>query len=431
MRSIKFNLSKKSANGWDAAVLLTEGYFSARVKADELLEQLPDEFIGQVRARCQSLFLGALRHGHRTKKACHPLMRKTPRPRVEAVLLVAGFEFVAEPEERHPKIVHHAVERSKALLQTHELPFLNAVLRKLPGALAEIQESGDLAARYSHPDWLVTHWLETFGHGATSALLDWNQQIPPLYLKLVDWTDPLPEVLQPSDWQGFYRIDTKADWRNTIQALLETGRAYIKDPSTRLAPELLAPKPGQSVLDLCAAPGGKAFEMAQKMAGRGRIVAVDLPGARIHRLRENLDRLATDSLETHILEQDLTTLSADSFKPHQLPVHYDAVMLDAPCSNTGVIQRRADVKWRLRPEDIKQCAKLQQQLLHSAARFVRPGGRLAYSTCSIEPAENRQLVDAFLASKSGQAFKQISETLALPWECGHDGASVFLLERLA
>ncbi len=429
MRSLKFNLSKLPANAWDAAVFLMEGYLSANLKSDQILEHLPSGFIGPARARCQSLFLGALRHGHRTRKACQPLLRKAARSRVEAILLVAGYELYREPVEQHPKIVHHAVERSKSLVHAGEQGFLNAVLRQLPGQLQALDVPGDLAARHSHPDWLVTHWLEIFGKGATTALLKWNQQIPPLYLKYPKPDRPLPECLEATEWEDFYRIDTKADWKGALLPLVERGRAYVKDPSTRHASALLAAQPGDQVLDLCAAPGGKAFDLARNMAERGKLVCVDLPGDRIQRLRENLDRVERPTLTTAIVEADLTDLSENHFREQSCPTAYDAVMLDAPCSNTGVIQRRADVKWRLRPKDIPACAKLQQQLIHSGARFVKPGGRFVYSTCSIEPAENRDLVDAFLASKSGAAFSLEEARIALPWECGHDGASAFLLRR--
>jgi 16S rRNA (cytosine967-C5)-methyltransferase len=124
-------------------------------------------------------------------------------------------------------------------------------------------------------------------------------------------------------------------------------------------------------------------------------------------------------------------MDASTFEDKSLPSAYDAVMLDAPCSNTGVIQRRTDVKWRLQPNDIKKCAKLQLQLLHSAARFVKAGGRITYSTCSIEAAENQLVVDAFLASKSGRLFKLEKAMASLPWETGHDGAGAFLLRREA
>ena len=191
----------------------------------------------------------------------------------------------------------------------------------------------------------------------------------------------------------------------------------MKDPSTRLAPELLAPVKGQSVLDLCAAPGGKAYDLAYQMEYDGHLVALDLPGNRIERLRENLRTLAQDAplFQCDVLEADLLKADTTTFSDRQLPSRYDAVLLDAPCSNTGVIQRRTDVKWRLQPKDIAKCAALQKQLIAAAARFVKPGGRLVYSTCSIEYEENQAVVDHFLASEYGQRFKLRKSVQSLPW----------------
>ena len=426
MRSIKFTLSQGTQSGWDAAVQLTEAYLSGNQKADQLLEQLPEDFSGDKRSTCQSLFLGALRHGHRTRHALQPMLRKMPRPIVEAIFLVAGFELHDRPADKGPQIIHHAVERSKALVKQSEQGLLNAVLRKLPKALAEACKSQQLAAQFSHPDWLVNSWVEHFGAEACRQLLEWDQRIPTTYLKCFD---AAPEGFTPTDWPHFYKAPGDRAWLADIRPLLQSGRAYIKDPSTRLAPGLLAPRPGDAVLDLCAAPGGKAFDLAHLMEGSGQIVAVDLPGARIDRLDENLAKLRSDTLRCEIVEADLLEMSKQTFEARALPVQYDAVMLDAPCSNTGVIQRRTDVKWRLRPSDIASCAKLQLQLLHSASRFVQPGGRLVYSTCSIEAAENQDVVDAFLASKSGAAFKLADKAISLPWETGHDGAGAFLVLR--
>ena len=418
MRSIKFEISSKAESGWVYAVLLTENYLSGSRKADELLGELPPEIAGQTRSSAQSLFLGALRHGHRIRKALKPLLRKAPRPIVEAVLLVTGFELISESAERHPKIVHHAVGQAKSLVKQSEQGLLNAVLRKLGPALAAIPQK-DFAGFFSHPQWLISRWVDEFGADATCQLLTWNQQIPKTYLK--SFSTSIPD-LAPSEWPQFQIISGPLG--DTVRQSLAAGEAYIKDPSTRIAPTLLAPTPGDSVLDLCAAPGGKAFDLAHLMQGKGRIVAVDLPGTRIDRLQENLSKLESPDLKTEILEADVLELERDQFD-----TTFDAVMLDAPCSNTGVIQRRTDVKWRLREHDIEACAKLQLQLLHSASRFVKPEGRLVYSTCSIEHAENKEVVEAFLASKSGQSFELIDSAQSYPWESGHDGAGAFLLKR--
>jgi len=428
MRSIKFSLSNKSLGGWDAAVLLTEAYLTGDRKADQLLDELPSDFIGDRRNTCQSLFLGALRHGHRTRAALKGLLRKKAKPGVESILLVSGYEILDSDAERHPKIIHHSVERSKKLVNRFEQGFLNAVLRKLPAALASIDADQAPADFYSHPEWLVDHWQKEFPDDCIQ-LLEWNQRIPPTYLKLYDARITRPGGLETTEWPQFYRITSQVSWQDDLRPLLNQGNAYIKDPSTRLAPALLAPQAGESVLDLCAAPGGKAYDMAHAMNGKGLIVAVDLPGNRIGRLEENLSTLRSGDLRCLIVESDLLALNASIFEAKDLPTTYDAVMLDAPCSNTGVIQRRTDVKWRLKPKDIKECAQLQLKLLQAAAAFVKPAGRIVYSTCSIELAENQQVVDAFLQGESGSAFELENIATSLPWETGHDGAGAFRIVR--
>lgn len=430
MRSIKLSLSSKSITGWDAAVYLVEAYLIGDQKADQLLDQLPENFVGDRRAACQSLFLGALRHGHRTRVALQGLLRKKTKSKVEAVLLVSGYEILNAEAERHPKIIHHAVERSKQVVNRFEQGFLNAILRKLPAALERINAQEAPAAYYSHPDWLVEHWQKEFPKACT-RLLEWNQGIPATYLKVYDNDVQIPAGLEATEWPQFYQVTGKISWKEDLHPLLNKGNAYIKDPSTRIAPTLLGPRAGESVLDLCAAPGGKAYDMAHAMQGKGQIVAVDLPSKRITRLEENLSTLRSEDLKCEIVECDLLEMEASTFEDKSLPSAYDAVMLDAPCSNTGVIQRRTDVKWRLQAKDIENCAKLQLQLLHSAARFVKAGGRIVYSTCSIEAAENQLVVDAFLTSKSGRAFKLEKAMASLPWETGHDGAGAFLLRREA
>jgi 16S rRNA (cytosine967-C5)-methyltransferase len=407
-----------------------EAYLIGEQKTDQLLDQLPENFIGDRRAACQSLFLGALRHGHKTRAALKKLLRKKSKSSVEAVLLVSGYEILDAEADRHPKIIHHAVERSKQVVNRFDQGFLNAILRKLPVALEQINAQKAPAAFYSHPDWLVAHWQEEFP-GTCTQLLEWNQGIPPTYLKVYNDEVQIPPSLEATEWPQFYQVTGKISWKEDLHPLLNKGNAYIKDPSTRIAPALLDPRAGESVLDLCAAPGGKAYDLAHAMEGNGQIVAVDLPGKRIARLEENLSTLRSEDLKCEIVECNLLEMDANTFEDKSLPRTYDAVMLDAPCSNTGVIQRRTDVKWRLQPKDIENCAKLQLQLLHSAARFVKSGGRIVYSTCSIEAAENQLVVVAFLASKSGRVFKLEKAMVSLPWETRHDGAGAFLLRREA
>jgi len=126
---------------------------------------------------------------------------------------------------------------------------------------------------------------------------------------------------------------------------------------------------------------------------------------------------------------DLTAVDGDFFREYRLPERYDAVLLDAPCSNTGVMRHRVDVKWRLQETDFAQHARRQLAMLHAAARLVGPGGRLVYSTCSIDAEENERVLKAFFDSRAGSPFKLEAKVLSFPWRDGHDGAGVFRLRR--
>jgi 16S rRNA (cytosine967-C5)-methyltransferase len=204
--------------------------------------------------------------------------------------------------------------------------------------------------------------------------------------------------------------------------LLQSGAVYLQDPATRLAVELLAPQAGETVLDLCASPGGKSLLIADTM-GEGRLVAWDLPTARIDRMEENLARARR--VEIALVQGDLLADAAAQLRARGLPAAYSAVLIDVPCSNTGVMRHRVDVKWRLRESDFAQHARQQAGLLAAASRFVAPGGRLVYSTCSIDPVENERVVATFLARHVGWTLD--AQSVALPWLAGHDGAAAFRL----
>jgi 16S rRNA (cytosine967-C5)-methyltransferase len=153
---------------------------------------------------------------------------------------------------------------------------------------------------------------------------------------------------------------------------------------------------------------------------------MDLPGERIARLRENLATVA--GVDTALVEGDATAGTAGLLKAGGLPESYPAVLVDVPCSNTGVMRHRADVKWRLQEGDFRKHARQQLALLEACSRLVAPGGRLVYSTCSIDTDENQGVVTAFLRNSGGR-FALESKALSLPWVTGHDGAGAFLLRR--
>jgi 16S rRNA (cytosine967-C5)-methyltransferase len=409
------------------AVHLAERWLVRSERVDALLERLTTDVPAQERARAQHLFFGVVRWTSRLDAALSGLMVRAPRPRVRAVLLVTGFELLEGGPETTAQVVHHAVEKAKLVASPAEARLVNAVARKLAGRLAE--KPSTPAALFSHPEWLVARWTALFGAEATNRLLEWNQTAAPVYAR---WRSPapVPEFLTPTRWPGFYGVKP-GNW-DEVRKLAGEGAIYLQDPSTRLGAELLAPQPDETILDACAAPGGKSLMIADAMAAGkgasagavGRLVALDEGGPRLARLKANLNR-APASVQVALLAADLRTADAGLFRGVNLPDSYDAVLLDAPCTNTGVMRHRVDVKWRLRAGDFARHSAQQSALLGAAARLVRTGGRLVYSTCSLDPEENGEVVQRFLREAPGWRLER--QAIASPWVDGHDGGGAFLL----
>ena len=421
-------VSKPSFGGWEAAVGLTERWLARAERVDTLLEGLPAGLAGQERARAQQLFYGVVRWSGRLESALAGLMARPPRTKVKAVLMVAGFELLEGGAGLTAKVIHHAVEKAKTVCSAKEAGLVNAVARKLALRLAEMP--ADAATEFSHPEWLVGRWNQQFGAATTRQLLEWNQQPAPVYAR---WRieAPVPEFLGPTKWAGFYEVKP-GKW-DEIRRLATEGALYLQDPSTRLCIGLLAPQPGEIILDACAAPGGKSLFIADTMK-TGKVIALDEPAEpgktdiRLVRLKENLSR-APAGVDVAQVEADLRKVNTEFYRNLNLPLSYDGVLLDAPCSNTGVMRHRIDVKWRLQDGDFARHAESQLELLHAAARLVRPGGRIVYSTCSIDGQENDQVIKAFFDSRAGGPFKLEQSVQAYPWQAGHDGAGAFLLKK--
>jgi len=195
--------------------------------------------------------------------------------------------------------------------------------------------------------------------------------------------------------------------------LLASGSVYIQDPATRHAVELLAPQPGERILDACAAPGGKAFLIAAALGSADSLVCTDSNEKRLPRLRDNLARLGCAPADVAV---------HDWTQPAPADWHgaFDAILLDVPCSNTGVIRRRVDVRWRLQTQHLDALLATQRKILENAVPCLKPGGRIVYSTCSIEADENADQVERFLADHP--EFKLAGSRQILPFRDGTDGA---------
>jgi 16S rRNA (cytosine967-C5)-methyltransferase len=275
------------------------------------------------------------------------------------------------------------------------------------------------------------------------SLLEWNNAPAKVYArvntlrmnagKLVDqWrAENLDYDFVTRDWTGENLVfELKAHPPLTTLESFRQGGFYIQDPSTLLAVRELDPRPGETVLDLCAAPGGKTTFIAQLMNNEGRLVASDLADERLKLLRENCTRLGVTCVEP-IIGKPATAgavASPQCGDESQTAVFFDRVLVDAPCSNTGVLRRRVDLRWRIRPDEISRLRVTQLGLLRRAAPLLKPGGVLVYSTCSLEPEENTEVISQFLSERAG--FKLERKRELLPFADAVDGAFVARLIKM-
>lgn len=339
------------------------------------------------RARAQRLALATLRNFARTQAVLGPLMAREPAPLVMAALRVATVELLELGEAPHG-VVSATVNGLKADRQTARAAGLaNAVLRRVAG----FEGWTDLPVQ-PLPGWLRRRLRGLWGEEIVKAIEAAHHRTPPLDLSLKPGKT-VPEGAEPvaTSWRLPAGVQVSA-----LPGFAE-GDWWIQDAAAALPATLLAVQPGETVLDLCAAPGGKTMQLAAMGA---EVTALDLSAPRLKRLEENLARTG--------LTARIVTADALDWAP-EAPV--DAVLLDAPCSATGTIRRHPDLPFVRKPADVEALTALQGQLLDRALGFLKPGGRLVYCTCSLLPEEGEAQVATALQRHPGL----IAETPALPF----------------
>ncbi|MFT4587922.1 MAG: 16S rRNA (cytosine967-C5)-methyltransferase [Candidatus Binatia bacterium] len=325
--------------------------------------------------------------------------------------------------------VHEIVELSKELGCAPQAGFLNAVLRDyvrekdMTHKLLNDLRYEDPPQGWSHPEDLCARWRERWGDDRLFDLLKWNNTPPPTYAR-INTLRAEPKDIEAMWWnEGVEARPAPLTWENIPAYQLEShpsleslesfrdGKFYVQDPST-IAPVIeLDPQPGETILDLCAAPGGKTTLIAQLMNNQGKVLAADISPDRLKQVAENCVRLGVTCVESLVADETLNAKLAD--------LSIDRILIDAPCSNTGVIRRRVDARWRAGEKEIAELREIQLQLLKKAAKWIKPGGRIVYSTCSLEPEENRGVIAEFL--KRHRKFRLDSDRQLLPFDDQVDG----------
>lgn len=358
---------------------------------------------------------------------CDHLAVKSIRRKTRPVLRWGTCQLLYLAGLPPPLVVNTAVTYARERISKAQSNFVNALLRRVAhlyenGALDPILAQRPEWARLEMGSQLYRTWRKRFAPDQLAELSGLLAEPAPVVVRrrpgATALTDTglrhLPEF-EFAHGQEFFVCTEPA--RLFTSAAFRQGSFSVQDPSTAMAPCLLDAQPGECVGDLCAAPGGKARMLAEAVGPKGRIICADRSRKRLRLVEENLERLPQARM-----------LTADIAHPPFCGQPFDAVLLDVPCTNTGVIRRRPDVRWRYRRKTLRELVELQARILRGAANLVRPGGRLCYSTCSLEPPENTDQVRAFLAERPD--FELRTEHDLLPC-CDHDGAYAALLVRRA
>jgi 16S rRNA (cytosine967-C5)-methyltransferase len=389
------------------------------------------------RALVQEWVYGSMRQRRVLDFFIGKLAENPPSPMPRALLFVGLYQlFFSDGIEDHAA-VNETVEAGAGLVNKRSCGFINAILRRAIRERDELREA--LAQqlppiRLSHPTLLAERWTERWGAEAACELMEWNNRRPRTILianQLKTTSAALAELLAAAE------IETTPHPARPERALIlarghdvatlpgfAEGHFTVQDPATLMCVDLLDPQPGETILDACAAPGGKTALIAQAMQTEGSLTATELHEDRLPRLRENVARLQLDPFVQIQLADACDANQLATISPEN---GFDRALVDAPCTNTGVLARRQDARWHFGPSRIRRLTRAQRGLLDAVSTVIRPGGVMVYSTCSLEPEENEIQIRSWLSENDDFTLEQ--EQLILPTAAHTDGAYAALLRR--
>ena len=374
-------------------------------------------------------------------------LSKVP-PMIREILRLGLYQIFYLDKVPFSAACNTAVDLAKCYGHKGTAGFVNAVLRtavREPEKAAFPHGKGhateELALKSQHPLWLVKRWVKEFGFEDTERLCQFDNESARLCLRantLRCNREELLEELQACGAEAEASVWTEegvvVNAHGALDELtpLKEGRAQVQDESSMLVAHVVAPQPGEFVLDCCSAPGGKTTHMAALMENKGRIVAGDIYEHKLARIEENAQRLGISIIETIMLD---ARDAGGRFKGQA-----DRVLVDAPCSGLGVLRRKPDARWHKEQKEIDALPELQLEILKSAAEAVKPGGVLVYSTCTIERSENQAVVEAFLRGNPAFRLEKTGSFLPCRGEHRqedmvqlypqHDGTDGFFIARM-
>ncbi len=405
---------------------LSDGDFPDRLLADAKVDSRP--FVMEI-------VYGVVRWRRLLDGIVRILSSRQPDSKLRPYLLVGVYQIFKMESLPSHAVVYETVEAAKAGGLDYAAGFLNAVLRRAIREKDEIIKriaKADLGTRESHPDVLVKRWIKNFGVADTKRLCKNNNRRPRIVIHPVSSRISMAE---------FRKLLEEKEIKFTVHPFLpdkflvlshgikvpdipgyRDGLFSVQDPATSEAVRIMDPQPGETVLDACAAPGGKTALIAERMQDTGTLIAMDLYEDRLQTVRQNMHRLQFSSVK--VVQGD-----AGNDKIRQVAgiKEFDRILIDVPCTNTGVIQRRPDARWRFSEHRLDTLIKTQWAILCSISKLVKPGGVLVYSTCSLEPEEDYLLVEYWL--KKEKQYCKEEEIRLFPPDSLTDGGYAVVLRR--
>ncbi len=357
-----------------------------------------------------ALVYGVQRWRYRLDATLNALSDRPPRkqdPLVVNILRLGLYQIMHMDRVPASAAVHTAVDLARAVKRSWAAGYINAVLRRAlrdPQVVASPPAGDDpvqrLSVIHSFPPWMISRWLERYGHAETDTLCRAVNRIPPLVLRtnlLKTTRQALSAALQAMSMDVRFSPYTpegllvdRTDGRLFKCAPFDLGWFQVQDEAAQAVGYLVDAQPGEMILDACAGLGGKTAHMAARMQNRGQITAVDQDGRKLARLQKEMQRLGIDMVQTRLLDW----LQATESPP--LADRFDKILLDAPCSGMGVLRRNPDAKWKRNPKGLKRHRATQRKLIAALVPLLKPGGILVYAVCSTEPEETQAVIQWFL-----------------------------------
>lgn len=380
-----------------------------------------------------AIVFGVFRHRGRIDQLighCAKLAFDRIDPKVKTILRIGVFQIVFLDRVPDFAAINTSIELAKPICGKKASGFINAVLRNIARSHKDIalpcahdNLPGHLSAAFSIPSWLGKRWAARYGKEKTVALAGALMALPSLTLRVNPCKISRTDLMKKFEHAG---IKTHTTWFSPVGLQIQAsgiaipdlpgfneGMFQVQDEAAQLAVQLLAPKPGENILDACAGLGTKTCHMALEMNGKGDITANDTGQGKAERLDKEAERLNIDMIRTtHV---DMARAGINDFSSY-----FDRVLVDAPCTGLGVLGRNPDTRWKRKPKDMMRMAALQKKILNGAANVVAPGGVLVYAVCSCEPEETTQVIQRFLDKRKDFTPDPSGFAAHLPFFCESD-----------